>query len=76
MTFTFNKNQIIFEAETPYGTYVDAIYANEDIDDYILLEEAQKRIDAWIYIIEHPEKPFEEFYPGMYDIIEEVENGN
>lgn len=52
--------QIIFEAETPYGTFCDALYflTNELPSDEVLERLKQERVDNWIAVITAP--PVEE----------------
>lgn len=52
--------QIVFEADTKYGTYRDALYLPDDhgLTDAEIEALKQQRVDNWLAIIEAP--PVEE----------------
>ena len=51
--------QIVFEADTPYGKFCDALYFEDDaVPDEATIEALkQERVDNWIAIVTAPSVP-------------------
>jgi len=51
--------QIVFESETPYGKFCDALYFEDDaVPDEATIEALkQERVDNWIAVITAPPAP-------------------
>lgn len=51
--------QIIFEFETPYGKFCDALYFEDDAvpDDATIEAMKQQRVDNWIAVVTAPPAP-------------------
>lgn len=53
--------KIVFEFETPYGVYRDALYLedNHTFTDQEINAMKQERVDNWIFVVENPPEAIE-----------------